>query len=142
QLDAGRVADKPNPKVRASPQGDAASVESLKSLARSLLGGERLDDAGPVLTRWCELRPHDAEPYRLRMYQRHRSAFQGKTVAQRLQLEDLALADGLHVLELSADDDSAAQEVVWLGLAVGRFDEVEPVCRQCLKRRPDDVLLC
>ncbi|HEY8505194.1 MAG TPA: tetratricopeptide repeat protein [Gemmataceae bacterium] len=117
---------------------DAGEVRDLKERAISLLGAERLDEAGPVLDRWCELRPDDPEPFRLRMYRRHRSAYRGTSDAERQQFQELALADGRRVLELEPGNDAVAQEVVWLCLAVGRFEEAERHCRRFLDRRPDD----
>jgi predicted Zn-dependent protease len=127
------------PRLRAALAYDPENVAVLKALALGLLGSERLDDAEPVLTRWCELEPADAEAYRLRMYQRHRASQQYRTDVERLRLQELALADGRRVLDLDPDDDSAAREVVWLCLAVGRFDEADRVCRRCRERQPDDL---
>jgi predicted Zn-dependent protease len=128
-------------KLRAALAGDPDNLEVLKTLAFGLLASERLAEAEPVLTRWCELQPTEPEPYRLRMYLRHRSTTQGKTEAEQQRLQEQALSDGLCTLELDPDDESAAQEVIWLCLALGRFEEAERVCRRCRDRRPDDLWL-
>jgi tetratricopeptide (TPR) repeat protein len=72
------------------------------------------------------------------MYLRHRAAYQGKSETDKQKLQELALADGQRALELNPDDDLAAQEVVWLCLAVGRFEDAERILIHCRERRPDD----
>jgi tetratricopeptide (TPR) repeat protein len=129
------------PQLRAALLRDANDVEVLKALALGLLGSERLDEAELPLTHWCDLRPAEAQPYRLRMHLRHQTASQGKTEAEQQRLEELALADGRHALELDPDDDSTAQNVVWLCLAAGRFEEADRWCRRCREQRPDDPWL-
>jgi predicted Zn-dependent protease len=133
--------DDAEPRLRAALQRDANDVEVLKALALGLLGSERLDEAERPLTHWCQLRPANAQPYQLRMHLRHRTASQGKTEAEQQRLEELALADGRHTLELDPDDDRTAQDVVWLCLAVGRFEEADQWCRHCREQRPDDPWL-
>src|SRR5262249_31926370 len=43
--------------------------------------------------------------------------------------------------ELDPDDDSTAQNVVWLCLAVGGFEEADRWCRRCREKRPDEPWL-
>ncbi len=136
----GRFVDA-EPRLRAALARDPDDVAALKALALGLLGSERLDDAEPVLTRWCALRPDEAEPFRLRMYLRHRASREYKNKVQQTPLLEQALADGWRALELDPDDDSAAQEVVWLCIAVDRFDDADRLCRRCRQRRPDDLFL-
>lgn len=133
----GRFSDA-EPKLRAALEHDPDNSELLRTLALGLLGTEKLDEADPVLTRWCEARPEEARPYRLRMDLRHQSAQQVKPGAAQQRLKELALADGQRVIELDPDDDSTARKVVWLCLGLGRFEEADRVCRRCRERQPDD----
>lgn len=115
-----------------------AEAQQLKSTALRMLGNEQLDEAEPLLARWGDLRPDDAEPYRLRMYLWHRKAYQGTSDAERQRLQTIALDYGLQALKRSPDDDAAAQEVVFLSLAVGRFDDADRIVRRCHERQPLD----
>jgi predicted Zn-dependent protease len=129
------------PRLHAILQGNPDDVEVLKALTLGLLGSERLDEAEPSLTRWCELQPAEAQPHRLRMSLRYQTASKGKTKAEQQRLEELALVDGRHTLELDPDDDETAQNVVWLFLEVGRFEEADRECRRCREKWPDDLWL-
>src|SRR5262249_52951201 len=122
-------------------QRNAKDVEVLQALALGLLACERLDEAERALTRWCQLRPADAEAYRWRMHLRHQAAAQGKTEAEQQRLEELALADGRQTMELDPADDATAQDVVWLCLVAGRFEEADRWCRRCREQQPDDPWL-
>lgn len=133
----GRFRDA-EPKLRLALGYDPDNVDLLKPLAVGLLGTGNPDEAELVLTRWCQVRPEEAEPYRLRMDLRHHSAQRVKPVAEQQRLKELALADGRRVLELDPDDDSTARKVAWLCLASSRFDDADRVCRRCLGRQPDD----
>ena len=134
----GRFRDA-EPKLRVALEHDPDNIELLRTLALGLLGTEKLAEADLVLTRWCQVRPEQAEPYRLRMDLRHQSAQQVKPVAEQQRLKELALADGRRVIELDPDDDSTAQKSrLALPGAVGRFEEADRVCRRCLQRQPDD----
>jgi predicted Zn-dependent protease len=132
---------KAEPKLRAALARDADNPLVLKALALGLLGSDRLDEAEPILARWCNLRSADAQPYRLRMHLCHRIASQGKTEAEQRRLQELALHDGLQALELEPADAQVAQEVIWLGVVLGRFEDADRVCRQARQRRPDDPSL-
>jgi predicted Zn-dependent protease len=127
------------PALRAALHRDPDNAELLRFLALGLLGSERLAEAEPALARLGELRPDDPQPYRLLMYARHRDSHLGKTEAERQRLQELALADGRRALELSPDDESAAREVIWLCLGLGRFDEAERLCLRWRERRPDEL---
>jgi tetratricopeptide (TPR) repeat protein len=83
----------------------------------------------------------DPEALKQRMDQRHRKARAAQAAAEGQRLMEEALADGLRVLELNPQDDAVAQEVVWLHLQLGQFDEADRLCRQCLRRRPGDPWL-
>ncbi|MCI0463400.1 MAG: tetratricopeptide repeat protein [Gemmataceae bacterium] len=136
----GRFSDA-EPKLRVALEHDPDNSELLRTLALGLLGTQKLAEADQVLTRWREVRPEEAEPYRLRMDLRHQSAQQVKPGALQQRLQELALADGQRVLELDPDDDSTAQKVVWLCLGIGRFEEADRVCRRYRARQPDDPWL-
>ena len=133
----GRFGDA-EPKLRVALKHDPDNIELLRALALGLLGTENPTEADLVLTHWCQVHPEQAEPYRLRMDLRHQSAQQAKPVSEQQRLKELALADGLYVIELDPDDDSTAKRVVWLCLASGRFEDANRVCRRYLQRQPDD----
>lgn len=133
----GRFRDA-EPKLRLALKYDPDNIELLKPLAVGLLRSDDLAEAELVLTRWCQVRPEQAEPYRLRMDLRHRSAQRVKLVAEQQRLKELALEDGRRVIELDPDDDSTARKVVWLCLASGQFEDADRVCRRYLPRQPDD----
>jgi predicted Zn-dependent protease len=136
----GRFRDA-EPKLRLALEHDPDNRELLRTMAIGLFGMEKLVEAEAVLTHWCQARPEDAEPYRLRMDLRHQSAQQVRPGVAQRRLKELALADGRRAIELNPDDDSAAQKVVWLCLASGRLDEADRVCRRCRQRQPDDPWL-
>jgi Tfp pilus assembly protein PilF len=120
---------------------DAGDVEVLAALAVGKLGGNEPAAADEYLTRWCDLSPREARPYRLRMDLRHRLGRGERGTAERLRLLGRALADGQHVLELEPDNDAVRREVAWLLLGVGRFAEAEQACRTCLTLAPADPWL-
>jgi tetratricopeptide (TPR) repeat protein len=125
------------PKLRLALEHDPGNSELLRTLVHALFGMDKLVEAEAVLTHWCQVRPEDAEPYRLRMDLRHRVLqFEPGTARQRV--EESALADGLRVIELEPGDDATARKVVWLCLGCGRFQEADRVCRRYLERQPDD----
>lgn len=118
---------------------DPRDVEVLSALAVGKLGADE-PAAEEHLSRWCELRPDETRPFRLRMELRHRQGRQARGAAERLRLLEQALADGRRVLERSPNDE-VRREVVWLLLGVGRFDEAERECRRCLVEAPADLWL-
>ncbi len=132
----GRFIDA-EPKLRLALEHDPDNRELLRTLVSALFGMEKLVEAEAVLTHWCQVRPEDAEPYRIRMDLRHRVLkFEPGTARQ--VVEETALADGQRVIELEPDDDATARKVVWLCLGSGRFQEADRVCRRYLERQPDD----
>jgi tetratricopeptide (TPR) repeat protein len=133
----GRFRDA-EPKLRAALKKDPDNIELLRTLALGLLGTENFAEIDQILTHWCQVRPDQAEPYRLRMDLRHQSAQQVKSLAEQQRLKELALADGRRVIELDPEDDSTARKVVWLCLGSGRFEDADRICRRYLQRQPDD----
>jgi predicted Zn-dependent protease len=75
------------------------------------------------------------------MDERHREARAAQAAADRQRLMEVALAEGRRALDLDPQDDAVGQEVVWLALQVGRFEEADPLCRQLLRGRPGDPWL-
>jgi Tfp pilus assembly protein PilF len=135
---AGRR-DEAEPLLERALARDDRDVEVVAALALAKLGGKEPAAAEEYLTRWCELAPHEARPYRLRMDLRHRIARGKATQADRLRVTELAAEDGRHALEIDPDDDLLRREVARLLLQVGRFDEAEQACRRCLMRAPADA---
>ena len=126
------------PKLRLALSYDPDNIELLKLLAVGLLNTQNSAEAELVLTHWCLVHPEHAEPFRLRMDLRHQSAQRVKPWAEQQRLKELALADGLRVIELDPSDNSTARKVVWLCLASGRFEDADRVSRRSLQRHPDD----
>jgi predicted Zn-dependent protease len=129
------------PLLRRAWQRNPDDLDVIKALGLGLLGTGQLAEAEPYLNRWCALSPHEAEPFKYRMDLRHRQAGAASVAADQQRLMEVALADGQRVLELDPEDDSVAQEVVWLRLRVGRFEEADQLCRRCLRRQPNDPWL-
>jgi predicted Zn-dependent protease len=137
----GRLADA-EPLLRRVLERNPDDLEAIRTLARGYHGADQLAEAEPYLTRWCDLRPNEAEPYRLRLDVRHKRAAQTETRAEKQRLLEEALADGQRALQLEPDNDPVAQEVIWLLLSVGRFEEAERECRRGLDRQPNQPWLC
>ncbi len=115
------------PSLQRALEDDPNDADLLGELAiAELKSGALLTNVEPLLTRWCELRPKDAAPWKLRMDVRSRL---GNAVG--------ALEDGRHVLTLSPDDAEVRELVAELLLASGNFAEAEAECRRCLDARPD-----
>jgi predicted Zn-dependent protease len=137
---AGRWGDA-EPLLRRALERNPDDVEAIKALALGHLGTGQLAEAEPYLSRWCTLRPDDAEPFKFRMDVRHRRARTAPNAAEQQRVMEEAVADGQRALPLGPNDDRIAQEVVWLLMRVGRFDEADSLCRDCLRRQPDDPWL-
>ena len=135
---AGRFAEA-EPLLRRALERSPDDLDAVRTLTLGLLGAERPDDAEPYLDRWCALRPDDAEPFKRRMDLRHRRARAALSAGEGHPLLERALADGRRAVELDPDDDGAAQEVVWLLLQLGQFDEADRLCRHCLRRQPHNA---
>lgn len=133
----GRFRDA-EPKLRLALSYDPDNIDLLKPLALGLLGTDNQAEAERVLTHWCLVHPEQVEPYRLRMDLRHQNAQRVKPMDEQQRLKELALVDGLHVLEREPNDDATANKVVWLCLVSGRFEDADRVCRRSLQRLPDD----
>jgi tetratricopeptide (TPR) repeat protein len=101
--------------------------EVLEAMVTARLrSGDLLTDVIPYLSRWCDVQPGNAAPYRLRL-----------GLWSQLGQEEQALADGEHLLTLTPEDDEVRREVAELLLAASRLDEAESECRRCLERRPE-----
>jgi Tfp pilus assembly protein PilF len=137
---AGRFADA-EPLLLQALARDRDDVEVISALAQGKLGGPDPAAAEKYLTRWCELRPQEAEPFRLRMDLRHRIARGKWSTADRMRVMEEAIADGHRVLELAPDNDPVRREVASMLLQVGRFAEAEQHLRGCLARVPADPTL-
>ncbi len=124
------------PLLRRSLERNPNDLEALRLLGRGYHDAGQLAEAEPYLTRWCDLRPSEAEPFRLRLDVQHKRVTQVSTQAERQRLLEEALAAGQRALELEPDHDPVAQEVIWLCLSTGRFEEAERGCRRCLDRQP------
>jgi Tfp pilus assembly protein PilF len=135
----GRFAEA-RPLLEGALARDPGDAVVLKQLALGTMEQDA-DAAEGYLTRWCELRPGDAEPFHLRMALRQAFARDEREMAEKLRLMGLALADGQRVLELDPDLDEVRRQVAWLLLGVGRFAEAEQACRRCLARAPGDLAL-
>jgi tetratricopeptide (TPR) repeat protein len=129
------------PLLRRSLERDPDDLDAVKALALGHLRAEQLAEAEPYLSRWCTLRPDDTEPFRHRLDARHRRARAVESAADKQRLMEEALTDGQRVLELDPENDAVAQEVVWLLMQVGRFEEADSRCRRCLQRQPNDLWL-
>jgi Tfp pilus assembly protein PilF len=126
------------PLLLAALDRDGADAEVLAALARLKFKGPDPASALPLLTRWCDLKPEEAEPYRLRMDLRHRTARGRWGAADRLRDMEQAADDGRRVLELEPANDAVRREVAWLLLQVGRYEEAERECRISLRSTPGD----
>src|SRR5262249_44107403 len=70
------------PRARAR---EAAAVEALAALPRVKRASSAPASALPFLTKWCDLKPGEAEPFRRRMDLRHRIARGRWNAADRLR---------------------------------------------------------
>jgi tetratricopeptide (TPR) repeat protein len=133
---AGKFADA-EPLLRGAFERDPNDIEVVAALAEGTWkAGD--PDAEELLTRWCELRPQEAKPFRMRMDLRHRTAKGKWSTADRLKIYEQATADGERVLELEPGNDDVRLEVAWLLIQVGRYEDGERACRLLLARNPDD----
>src|SRR5262249_47558110 len=98
---AGRFAEA-EPLLQRALERNSGGVQVLSALALGKLGEP---DAEDYLSRWCELCPAEARPFRLRMDLRHRTGRGARAGAERLRLLGQALGDGQRVLELEPDND-------------------------------------
>lgn len=127
--------------LRSALEKDPENIELLRALAVGLFANHRLDEADSVLTQWCTLRPEDAEPFRFRMDLRYNLAVPLPLGDERLQQQQLALDDGLHVLDLEPNDLATGKNVLLLWLAMGRFNEADMLCRKFLSDAPTEPML-
>jgi tetratricopeptide (TPR) repeat protein len=137
---AGRI-DDAEPLLRAALARDPGDVEVLSAMTSGKLDAGAVAEAEGYLSRWCELRPRDPHPFRMRLEMRQRLARLERVAAERLRLSGLAVADAQHVLELAPNDDVVHRELAELLLRVGRPAEAEQASRVCLVRTPGDPWL-
>src|SRR5260370_3465547 len=108
---SGRFADA-EPLLRRTLERTPDDLDALRALALGYLGCGQLEEAEHHLSRWCALRPGDAEPFKHRMEERHRRSRTAPNAAEQQRLMREAVADGRQALQLDPDDDPVAQEVV------------------------------
>jgi tetratricopeptide (TPR) repeat protein len=136
---AGRLADA-EPLLERAAARDGSDVEVVAALAQAKLAGSDPATAEGPLTRWIELAPDDARPYRLRMDLRQRIARGKWSPADRLKVNEDAAADGRRAMELDPDDKTR-RALAGLLVEVGAFAEAEPHARAALARTPADSSL-
>lgn len=141
QLAKDGKAAEAEPLLLAALERDGTDAEVLTALTRLKLKSSDPASALPFLTKWCDLKPGEAEPYRLRMDLRHRVARGRWSATDRLREMEEAVGDGRRVLELEPANDGVRREVIWLLLQVGRHEEAERECRISLRSAPSDVWL-
>jgi tetratricopeptide (TPR) repeat protein len=137
---AGRLAHAAPLHERAAARDDT-DVEVVSALALAKLASPDPATAEGPLSRWCELAPDDARPYRLRMDLRQRIARGKWSTADRLRVNETAADDGRRALELDPGDDKTRRALAGLLVEVGRFAEAEPLARAALARTPADTSL-
>lgn len=127
--------------LRAARDGDFARAEPLlkqaldrnlddaevvEALARGHLAADN-PQAAAHLARWAELRPDQPEPVRLRM-----------EFCRKHKLREEAFADGKRLLDFEPDNQQLRRTVMNLAFSVGRFEEAESLCRECLRKQSGD----
>jgi tetratricopeptide (TPR) repeat protein len=105
----------------------ADDPEVVESLARGYLAADD-PQAAAYLSRWLQLQPDHTEPLRLRMefYRKHKR-------------REEAFADGCRLLDVEPANHQLRRTVMNLGFSIGRFEEAEELCRECLRRQPGDT---
>jgi tetratricopeptide (TPR) repeat protein len=104
-----------------------ADAEVVESLARGHLAAA--DPRAAVhLAHWAKLRPDQPEPVRLRM-----------EFCRKHKQREEAFADGKRLLDFEPDNQQLRRTVMNLAFSVGRFEEAEPLCRECIRRQPGDT---
>jgi tetratricopeptide (TPR) repeat protein len=133
--------DDAEPLLRRALERNPDDRDLVKALALGHVGAGQFAEAELHLSRWCAFRPDDAEPFKQRMVVRHHRARAAGNAADQQRMMAEAAADGQRALQLDPDDGPVAQEVIWLLVQVGRFEEADQLCRRCLKQQPDDLWL-
>jgi tetratricopeptide (TPR) repeat protein len=132
----GHFADT-EPLLRRALERNPNDLDVIRALARGHHDAGQLAEAEPYLGRWCDLRPGEAEPFQRRLDVRHKlGRLHAPTQTEKQRLLQAALADGQRALELEPNNEPVAQEVIWLLLSAGRFEEAERACRRGLSRQP------
>jgi predicted Zn-dependent protease len=128
-LHAARNAEfgRAEPLLTAALQRNPDDAEVVEALARGYLAD---DDprAAAHLARWAQLRPDQPEPVRLRL-----------EFNRKHKHREEAFADGRRLLDFEPDNPQLRRTVMNLGFSVGRFEEAEQLCRECLRRQPGDT---
>jgi tetratricopeptide (TPR) repeat protein len=102
-------------------------AETAEALARGYLAADD-PQAAAYLARWARLRPDQPEPVRLRL-----------EFNRKHKQRDEAFADGRRLLEFEPNNQQLSRTVMNLGFSIGRFEEAEQLCRECLRRQPGDT---
>jgi predicted Zn-dependent protease len=119
------------PVLRRLHERDPDDVTVVMALVESTIKGQKLvAEVEPLVTRWCELDPGNAEPWKLRL-----------DVWLRLKRHDRALQDGQRVLELEPNNEGVRRTVARLLLVEGRPEDARRLCRRLLDDRPGDAEL-
>jgi predicted Zn-dependent protease len=120
----GRFADA-EPFLRRVVERHDNDLEVVRALALGYVAADDASNAEGFLTRWCELRPDQSQPFEQRM-----------ALEIRMKWLEQAIADGRHVLELAPERDDLRQKVAGWLMEDGLFTEAEQECRRCLEQRP------
>jgi tetratricopeptide (TPR) repeat protein len=116
---------KAEPMLRRALDRQPNDVDVLKALAQGELSTDKLEEAEPHLTRWCELRSGETESFRRRI-----------DLWLRLKRVPEAIADARRLLELDPDNDFIRQQLSQWLLMTGQLEDAEAQCRRCLQRQP------
>jgi predicted Zn-dependent protease len=117
------------PLLKQALERDPDDAEVAEALARGYLAAHD-PQVTVYLSRWVRLRPDDPEPLRLRM-----------EFARKHTQREEAYADGRRLLDFEPDNQQLRRTVMNLAFSVGRFEEAELLCRECLLRQPGDTVL-
>jgi predicted Zn-dependent protease len=102
-------------------------VAIIRALSLGYLTVHRFDEAEPLLDRWHELSPREAEPLQRRM-----------ELWMQKQQTAPAVDDVKRILQLKPDDRRGRQILAQLLFIEGRFDEAEREADQCFQAEPNN----
>lgn len=105
-------------------------ADVVRALALGYLKDRRVAEAEVFVDRWCELLPDSVEPYRARL-----------DLAMSQQKGAQAIAAAEQILRLQPNDSKTRQLTAQLLLLDGRASEAERAVLECMRARPDDVVL-
>ena len=126
---AGRFAEAA-PLLRRSLERHPVDLEVIRSLWKGWSASGNVDEAENMLGRWCVLRPRDVEPFDEQMKLRLNS-----------RRFPEAYQDGLHLLELTPENERIRLSVAKLANILGNLNDAENQCTQLLKRQTRNVEL-